>query len=247
MKRVVLAFYMVLLVLLMCACVNETQSAPNADVETTKTTVTIANDTIVESLESVPQSYSIADLQPYFEAASQWENNEYKTEDYVYTTINEVFPGGILRECTSGRGHYTVYKVKEGGRFYIFWSTLNAKTSDLSSNTFNPTKAIGIQTSYVLDLKEKTAFDCLIENESTAEDVIEIDPATQFTFARSSWITSISLLKDGSVLMIEYDYDNNKPFLKSNMVVHKTVLLPKGEYQGGLAGVLPEDLPSPVS
>lgn len=243
MKRIASVFYTVLLTLLMCACVNKTQSAPNKDIETTKTTVTIVDHNIVESLESVPQSYSVVDLQTYFEATSPWGNNDYKTEEYLYTTINEVFPGGILRECTSGRGYYTVYKVKEGGCFYVFWSILNATTSDLSSNTFNPTKAIGTQTAYVLDLKEKSAFDCLVKNESTAENVIEIDPATQFIFARSSAITSISLLNDGSVLMIEYDYNNSEPFLKSNIVVRKIVLLPKGEYQGGLAAVLPEDLP----
>lgn len=94
-------------------------------------------------------------------------------------------------------GYYTVYKVNEGGFFYVFWSLLDDTNDDNPTDkSFNDAQVYFA--AYLKSLRKADGFDSIKAGISTAWDVSEIDQAIELSFLFSSGVRSFSLLEDGS-------------------------------------------------
>lgn len=195
----------------------------------------IDNDTLL--LEMNLPEYSIQELCAFFKERSLNEILGFEnTEEVLPLTIldvNQEFPIKCLR-CTGSM--YTVYKVQEGGYFYVFWiypqgnSERNIKTLQVFS------------TVYLNSLKKEKDFDEIKPGISTAQDVYEIDPGLEFYFLGSSPRT-YSLLDNNKVMLITYSY-SEKLNNKQDLIVREIMVIPFGKESIWLETILPEDLPA---
>lgn len=115
---------------------------------------------------------------------------------FYMSEINERFPMECLR--LNNRHYYTVYRVEEGGYYYVFFaSTFN--------ETFDPISDPRMNTSFYLDrtISPKAFADVEI-GKTTMDEIVEIDPSLDLDFGRSSGPASYSLLSDGSILALYY-------------------------------------------
>lgn len=141
--------------------------------------------------------YSIEELEKYFGKYSSMEQSVYnlKKEEYKYLTIENVkkiFPFSFIRE--NDNVFYSLYEVKEGGMYYIFWG--------IDSDD----KLFVINSIYIKQLKKLEDFKKIIVGKSTFEDIINISSACEIVLNLSSHISSYCLLKDNTVLQVDYDY-----------------------------------------
>ena len=101
-------------------------------------------------------------------------------------------------------------------------------------------------TAYLPDskaIKSKRDFDVLEIGISTAEDVFAVDSNMELTFSRSHGIFSYSLLKNGSIMEVEYYWPQNGANNRSEMIV-KDLRVYKENIMGCCLGdVLKKDLP----
>ena len=184
--------------------------------------------------------YELDELQDFFGHIPPMEDYRYRRgivgtySNHSINNTNERFP----IECTRSRGdlrkdYYSVYKVKGGGYYYVFWITDESVTH-----------AHAYFTAYLPSASFRNAsdFDSLINGISTAEDVSIIDPTVQLHFLGSSGPVSYSLLDDGTTMIIEYE---RVPEIKGRsdlVVVGKKVYEDTGAWVM-LSDILPCDLP----
>ena len=204
--------------------------------------------------ELLTASYSIDELTNYFGTVNE---NEFALQDVessiVYRTfweVNETFPVECFR-----KGIYTVYKVQEGGYFYVFWSQ-QTKYNQFTEEGIpirpytDPRKPEDFSvyfTAYLPDLnvlKTKSDFDSIICGVSTAEDVFAIDANMELCFLYDHGIFSYSLLKDGYVMEIKYYNPQNGADNRSELIVNELAISKKNEINGCLQYVLKKDLPN---
>ncbi len=182
--------------------------------------------------------YAIEDLAEFFGRAS--ENEEYsgsKSLDVRIAAANEKFPIECLRQTDSG-SLYSVYKVKEGGFYYVFWIIIN------DSEDYNKTVDWSVYFTAYLPTSIKLTqddFNSIIPNSSTAEDVAVIDPNFELCFYLSRAIVSSSLLEDGSVMEICYDLE--KLGSRADLIVTSKEIVSRAVATSRLAAVYPYDLP----
>lgn len=152
------------------------------------------NSTDLDSI--ITQEYSLKELENYFELSFSDEKDFFdKTidrmnEKYLMNGVTKTFKIQCLRKSTDL--YYTVYKVKEGGRYFVFWS--NASTENEV-----------IDTLYMKSIKSSDDFKNVKRNKSTLKDVREIEPSTELIRYLSNGIYSYTLLDDGDILQIKYD------------------------------------------
>ena len=194
-----------------------------------------------EPLSSIlTKEYSVQELRDFFGEVSLNESSVFGTEpDHLALTmadVNEKYPIECLRE-----NGYSVYKVKEGGYFYVFWV-----------NTFDPLSEQGIKaendsavpyfTAYLSSLKSASDFDAIKEGVSTAADVAKIDPAFELEFILSNETVSYSLLGNGSIMEVCYRYDGNLNS-RNDLIVKSMQIVRKDDCASRLAAILETDLP----
>lgn len=153
--------------------------------------------------------------------------------------VNKHFPIECLRE-----EYYTVYKVKEGGYYYVFWDLIADSQSDgLSSPLGRTSDAVVYFTAYLSSSSPKKVsdFNTIKEGHSTAADVAAIDPALELNFLLSSRTASYSLLEDGMMMEVCYAW-NQDPISRNNLIVTKTEVIPKSLAPARLASILELDL-----
>lgn len=193
--------------------------------------------------ELLTNSYSIYDLVGYFETVPQNERMMYNPNELpkLRDEVNVQFPIECIRQQNDFCS-YSVYKVTQGGYFYVFWSGL-VDTSNADSSSLSIRPAVYL-TAYLSELKEKEDFQSLIEGISTAEDVAKIDPAVEISFLSSSGIYSYSLLANGEVLVIRYSYStpikSRTDLLVESVSVVSQDAVASSSY---LASIQHEDLP----
>ncbi len=171
-------------------------------------------------------------------------------ETMMYTGINDALTIQEVAErfpieCVRHGGqifYYSVYKVTEGGYFYVFWG-FTATDYQAILNGGNAVTAKVRFTTYIASLKNEGAFQQIIPQQSTATDVAEIDPAMELTFAMSS-PSSFHLLDNGNVLIIKYQPSGSISG-RSSLTVKEVQAVSKGAAQTSsyLASILPQDLP----
>ena len=154
--------------------------------------------------------------------------------------INERFPIELTRE-----NDYSVYKVKQGGYYYVFWINtciMDTIAEDGSEITYSP-EATMYFTAYLPGKHpSKSQFKKLTPGESTAQDIIAIDPNVCFDFLGSSHDSSYSLLEDDWIAEVRYERSSKREQYTS-MVIEEVKFLRRSEAYGCFASILPQDLP----
>ena len=191
-------------------------------------------------------TYALQDFYDYFGTISTHERIMYASNrDDVpisITDVDKTFPIECIRQ--GGEiSYYSVYKVSEGGYFYIFWNSSANLANDF--DLLQQAKSATVYfTAYLPSLKEFSNFVSIKEGISTAEDVAVIDPALELSFSSSSGIRSFSLMSDGTVLEVQYKRGTVVGSRK-DLVVESMNLISKEPARSAsyLASIAPDDLP----
>lgn len=177
--------------------------------------------------------YSLKELETFFANTSLHEEGVFGTADDTRNlTMREVhrsYPIACLR-----KNGYSVYKVKEGGYFYVFWCSSTAPDGTVDDVVYF--------TAHLSALKKADDFDAIEAGVSTAEDVCRIDPTCEFLFQLSSRTPSYSLLDDGTVMEICYSFAGEL-HSKKDMIVESKRIVSRDGCPSRLASVNPADLP----
>lgn len=189
-------------------------------------------------LDILTNEYAIEDLVDFFGRASSNESSlsGLAMSDVRIATASKKFPIECLRQVDAGF-LYSVYKVKEGGLYYVFWADI-VDTEDTIVD-WAVYFTVYLPTSIKLASND---FNSIIPNRSTAEDVAVIDPNFELSFLLSSRIASYSLLEDGSVMEICYGFDTT-PESKVDLIVTSKEILSGVDSSSKLAAIYPYDLP----
>lgn len=264
MKRICLVIFPLLLcVLLMTSCTTtsnlhedkvgqiESQSNERTDIlmdvnmeaasPTASFSVAKKIDNITPISDIITMRYSIEDLRSFFGNDSTMKslNSKTKTPDIRISSANERFPIQCLRQ-SENKVLYAVYGVNEGGFYYIFWSGVFDPTSNVDEIIdWSVDFAIYLPTTIKLT---KDDFKSIIPGSSTAEDVSAIDPNYELCLLTSSHMSSYSLLADGSILEIYYDFGESFKS-ESDLVVVGMKKIVNEILPSKLASIYPGDLP----
>ena len=185
-----------LLAVIICSCGNNDTS------ELLQKKLFKENGTVSLS-DAITKEYNINDLKNYFKNYKpEGYFNQFKQEsEYIYD-VDSVFPVEILRP-----GGYSVYKVKQGGYYFVFWAEDLVLNDDGSYNREEDKRVYSIfSTAYFTHLVNEKNFESITPGISTAQDVYEIDPAFDIVDYLSSGFFSYSLLNEDQLMEIEYEH-----------------------------------------
>ena len=183
------------------------------------------------------QEYSLQELRDFFGYRFSNEVDYHNENDLSINGVHARFPIECLR---SGDGFsYTVYKVREGGYFYVFWVLTSDPFASKESES-EPGAAVYFA-AYIEKGMQASDFDSLKEGVSTAEDVAQIDPAFEMMLLMSHATYSYSLLDDGTIMEIRYQ--RPKSSNTRDLVIESKSIVDKDKPPSKLASILPEDLP----
>ena len=153
--------------------------------------------------------YPIEELQAFFGNLFSNESPFCSYDGYRTLTISEVDRRFPIRCLRYNEGYYTVYKVREGGFYYVFWSgTISTIDEPLEPDVYFA--------AHLSSLPTVEDFNVLKEGVSSADNVSHIDPAIELNFMLSCGMFSYSLLHDLSVIEVEYKW--NKLERRSDLI-----------------------------
>lgn len=142
------------------------------------------------------KSYPLEDLKSYFGIYSSVEYGKFGGwPEHYSATINEINEKYLIQNVRYYEGkYYTIYKVEEGGYFYIFWGmTSNLDCTEYSIKVYDKF--------YINELNKKENFTS-IEKGSTFEDILIADPWADLVWINNTvGSLACSLLEDGSFLV----------------------------------------------
>lgn len=170
-------------------------------------------------------------LDPYSEEASSltW---------HTWDEVNARYPVQCLRRHWNT--HYSVYKVKNGGLFYVFWDVpikgLEYMYSSLAISTYTSV--------YIDQLSTASSFVSILEDQSTASDVAEIDPCMDLDLLGST-PRSYSLMKNNQVMVFNYSISNReRNFARMDeLIVDYCEIVSKDNANSETAAIFARDLP----
>lgn len=140
--------------------------------------------------------YSITDLEDYFKYDFTQEKKVFSKEifpmvdRYLINLVDRKFKIQCLRKTRYN--YYTVYKVKEGGKYFVFWSQGDDGTVYVE------------RTFYIKGLNANGDFRKIKEKRSSYKDVLNVDTNTDLDLRSSLGRFSYSVLADGRLLKISY-------------------------------------------
>lgn len=184
--------------------------------------------------QALTKEYDLSELSAFFENTNINESSglNLTTQNLSFSQVNQAYPVEILRS-----GGYSVYKVKQGGYFYVFWvDTFNAATGQIDNEP-----AVYF-TAYLSSNIGRVAFDKIKLGISTAEDVKAVDPAFELSFLHSGGIYSFSLLDEDTIMQIKYDFQG-KADSYSNLIVKEMTAVPRDSVSSRYSAILSMDLP----
>lgn len=186
------------------------------------------------NIKTIKREYDLDTLKKYFGEVSAMESSLFENLDYKSKNIKEVdeqFPIEILRYNNSCL--YSVYKVIDGGYYYVFYS-ISYKEDDINQKDIMVTDTFYITTPRTIE-----EFSSLIPNQSTYNDLIKISNTTELITIKSNELVSYTLIDDKVILKTTY---NNESIDNINeLVITKLEYVEKGETY--LSCILKEDLP----
>lgn len=185
--------------------------------------------------ELLTTEYSLAELRSYFEN----HNSNAASLDPEYSSlsledVDSCFPVEVFRS----KG-YTVYKVEEGGYYYVFWVMAfpyNGADTDYSS---------GIPTVYFsayCSSHRAVDFSSIEPGVSKASDVLLLDPDMQLDLLSSCGRFSYSYINEKSLLQIKYQVMNT-PEQYSDLIVEEMTIIPRQSAASTFSRITEEDLP----
>ena len=250
---------LVVLSLFLCSCSTSNYTAPeeNSTDISTDMEVTLTDQSSVETLEDLlTESYSITQLYAYFgpyctTAENDWSGAIDNKDVYEYANITKAFPHGCLRSyrmpARDYSRNYLVYKVAEGGYFYVDFGESSESNPFLSDIPEVKKRSASL----LLYVPEKPAltekdFDKLESGVSTAEDVAKMDPSAEFCHSMNWRAVSWHMLRDGSIVEVMYSRTDEyyESHLRSELYVESVEVLSslKNEFSF-LGSINPDDLP----
>lgn len=180
------------------------------------------------------KEYDLNELKEFFDGRSVNEEIVFSADKLPlsFSEVNQKFPVEIIRT-----GEYSVYKVNQGGCFYVFW------IKPLDEATLQPTGEPCVYFSAYITLEDVSiTFDSLVCGTSTAEDVRKIDPFVEFCFLQSSGTFSYSYLDKETVLQIEYYSSQDLNGLK-DLIVKEIKVIPRETAPSSYGIILTKDIP----
>ena len=189
----------------------------------------------MKPLESaLTKEYDLNELRSFFKDSRANESIGFGSAKpaLMFREVDHRYPVEILRT-----GGYSVYRVRQGGYFYVFWVTPLVGDADRSNG--EPSVYFS---AYLISDISPDLFDSVTPGISTAEDIRKIDPSFELSFLNSNGTFSYSYLNDGSVLQIEYAPQGNVDgyddlIVKEKMIVARTSAPTR--YSALLSGDLP--------
>ncbi len=182
--------------------------------------------------EVLKTEYDLTELQSFFAGSDRCSTFENPTV-LSFNEVNEQFPVEVIRP----QG-YSVYKVSEGGFFYVFWT----KSYEMVEGK-KPCKPIVYFASYIHSELEAEAFNYVEPRISTAQDVLTIDPEAEFNFSMSYGIYSYSLLNENEMMEIRYERFGDKFEGYDDLFVESMNVIPRGKESTRYSIILETDFP----
>ena len=185
--------------------------------------------------------YALKDLKEFFGNLLDLETDAISdvlsTIPRTWSEVDSQFPVQCVRYHNNV--HYSVYRVKEGGYYYVFWMVPIIEPVELAVP--EQEKIIKVASSLYLDeLVSASAFKSVKKHYSTARDILAIDPRIEWDWI-SSTVSSYSLLADGRVVVIDYSYDGLSSF--KDLIVEDIAIYKKDSVASKLAAISMDDLP----
>ncbi|MBR5570399.1 MAG: hypothetical protein IKW10_05845 [Oscillospiraceae bacterium] len=199
----------------------------------------IVNNYPTDDFTMPTREYPLYDLRNFFE---QKNNNgsispHSKVSSLYFEDVNSKYPVEFVRS-----GHYSFYKVTEGGYYYVFW----VKSSKFDGNQIieypdqlNWELSV-YSTAYFSSVKSKDLFNTLTPGMSTIEDVKAIDSDFDLVLIRSSGVFSYSYLNDNQLLEIKYKTTADSA---DNWIVEEFTIVPRSSAGSRYSVILSKDLP----
>lgn len=188
-----------------------------------------------KTLESnLTKEYDLNELRAFFKDRNANENIGFgsNVSALTFSEVNDKYPIEILRT-----GGYSVYRVRQGGYYYVFWIKPSAADTDQSNS--EPTVYFS---AYLSSDISPDRFDSLKPEISTAEDVQQIDPSFELSFLISSGTFSYSYINDDEILQIEYENQGNIDGYEDLIFEEKTIVT-RASAPTGYSALLSSDLP----
>ncbi len=206
--------------------------------------IPVDNETPLEQLLSV--DYPLSELRNWFPEFSVQEISRFHRYEYfnlpLFSEVNERFPIQCLR--WNYKRFYTIYKVREGGYFYVFWMTSSFPKSDLSEPVRIEGEIIVSSCYYLNERPSESVFSSLVPGVSTGADVKAIDPELEWSLLNSSWDRSYSLLDDGRILTVYYvEEEPRRQSSTDEFVIDYIEIYQEMTSGSALAAIMPKDLP----
>lgn len=183
--------------------------------------------------EILDNEYDLVELNEFFGNRCLNSRIE-KTEKTLYfDEVNDKYPVKVIRP----QG-YTVYKVSQGGYFYVFWAKSVTNLED--EEKYHP---VVYFVAYLSSEKEATDFKALKVGENTASDVKTIDKEVEFNFLLSRGTFSYSYLNEDEVMQIEYTIPNEGFDNYDDLVIKDITVIPRTKGSTCFRSILSKDLP----
>ena len=189
----------------------------------------------VKTLEcNLTKEYDLNELRSFFKGCNANESIGFgaTTSTLMFSEVNCRYPVEILRT-----GGYSVYRVSQGGYFYVFWA--KPFVADTKQSNSEPSVYFSAYLSSDISL---ALFDTLTPGISTAEDVKRIDPSFELSFLNSNGIFSYSYIDAETILQIEYAYQENIDGY-DDLIVKEKMVVARDSVPARYSALLSSDTP----
>ena len=189
----------------------------------------------IKTLESnLTKEYDLNELISFFKGSNANESIGFGSTVSAlrFSEVNYRYPVEILRT-----GGYSVYRVSQGGYFYVFW--IKPFATGTSQSNSEPSVYFS---AYLTSDISPDLFDSLTPGISTAEDVQRIDPSFELSFLNSNGIFSYSYINDETILQIEYAYQENIDGY-DDLIVKEKMIVARDSAPTRYSAILLSDLP----
>ena len=189
----------------------------------------------IKTLESnLTKEYDLNELRSFFKGSNANESIGFGSTVSAlrFSEVNYRYPVEILRT-----GGYSVYRVSQGGYFYVFW--IKPFATGTSQSNSEPSVYFS---AYLTSDISPDLFDSLTPGISTAEDVQRIDPSFELSFLNSNGIFSYSYINDETILQIEYAYQENIDGY-DDLIVKEKMIVARDSAPTRYSALLLRDLP----
>ena len=174
--------------------------------------------------------YSLETLSAFF--AGRYANDVERNGCLMWSEVNQVFPIEVVRSHG-----YSVYRVKEGGYFYVFWS--RPVVNGAYSTEEEPAVFFAAHLRFIRDA---SIFDAIKPGVSTAKDVMQMDSSAEFNFLMGRGVCSYSILNSETVVEVAYE---NSPDQETydKMIVKEIDVIERHSSPTRFSAVFTKDLP----